>query len=225
MQPLGDRSASGLDLPVREAGQAVPAGRIDWRASPGLVVVYSVQDVGVWETVTRTGRFEMQDSGRFEDVEFTDAYVWMREQMRARLGVTMTGSWPIWGWSRIRREYLVSSCRRSPGQVLLRLEIPRSEVLISDFDSWHAVLNSWPLWPVDLDSGGFDEWDEAIWGELTALGASDRRAVHQWPHPARRLMEATWERIFEVTGVRGARQATVAELRAEWVRGAVKVGT
>ena len=122
----------------------------------------------------------------------------------------MGEAWPVWGWSRTTRASLVESCRRSPGAVLLRLEVPCDAVLESDFGAWHAALNGAPLCPpeVEPDTAEWEAWE----GEADRLlAAADTRAI-----------EATWTRMFDIPawGRATHTQAAMPAIRASWVMSA-----
>lgn len=193
------------------AGGAVPAGRLEWAASPGLRCVYSIQHRTVWDELERTGRYELGDTSLFAAPEFGGAYAWMRDQMRERLGVGMASCWPVWGWTRITRTVLAAACRRFAGQVLVRLQVPTNDLLESDFDAWHAALNADLLYPPHV-SFGTPAWDlwEAQASELRSAG--DREGI-----------QATWTRMFAVYawGRGRLRQAAMPGLDVRWVRSAV----
>src|SRR5690242_12200595 len=118
------------------------------------------------------------------DEDFGDAYVWMRGQM-ALHNPHYGGHWPWWAWVRppcgharpdLRERQLYHNgwptgtpCMR------LELDVPDVEVLPSDFDMWHAVLNNSPLVSSD------EEWD----------------AIEALPEPERQAAkEAAWPRLF-----------------------------
>lgn len=118
------------------------------------------------------------------DEDFADAYAWMRRQMALRLP-HYEGHWPWWAWARppcgharpdLRERQLYhngwpmgTACMR------LELDVPDTDVLLSDFDMWHAVLNISPLVSSD------EEWD----------------AIEALPEPEQRsVKEATWPRLF-----------------------------
>ncbi|MFO8034331.1 MAG: DUF3841 domain-containing protein [Candidatus Bipolaricaulota bacterium] len=73
--------------------------------------------------------------------EFRHAYDWMRSQMARRVA-GCNGRYPWWGWYSPRPVLRRSGHlpRGTPG-VRLELELHVDRVLLSDFDSWHAVLN------------------------------------------------------------------------------------
>lgn len=199
--------------PPAEPEQAVPRGRLHWTAPPGRHAVYSIQHRAVWDALDGTGVFELRDSSFFNAPEFSPAYEWMRVQIQQRLGLVMGDSWPIWGWSRATRASMVEGCRLSPGEVLLRLEVPREAVLESDFDAWHAALNGVPLIPPEVhpDTAEWDAWEEE---SERLLASSDSGAI-----------QATWTRMFDVSawGSAASAQAALPVLRASWVTSATQI--
>jgi uncharacterized protein DUF3841 len=115
---------------------------------------------------------------------FEDAYAWMRSQMALRLP-HYGGHWPWWAWVHPPCGHLRPDLRERQlyhngwpeGTVCMRLEldVPDVELLLSDFDMWHAVLNISPLVSSD------EEWD----------------AIEGLPEPEQRsVKEATWPRLF-----------------------------
>jgi Domain of unknown function (DUF3841) len=118
------------------------------------------------------------------DEDFGDAYAWMRGQMALHIP-GYGGHWPWWAWVRppcgcvrpdLRKRQLYhngwpagTACMR------LELDVPDIELLLSDFDMWHAVLNNSPLVSSD------EEWDT-----IEALPEPQQRSVK----------EATWPRLF-----------------------------
>ena len=73
--------------------------------------------------------------------EFRCAYDWMCAQMKQRLH-QYYGHFPWWGWYSPRPDLRHSGhLERGTKGVRLELEIDPNEVLLSDFDAWHSVLN------------------------------------------------------------------------------------
>lgn len=118
--------------------------------------------------------------------EFEDAYAWMRGQMALRLP-RYEGHWPWWAWVRPPCRHVRPDLRErqlyhngwSTGTacVRLELEVPDADVLLSDFDMWHAVLNNSPLVSSD------EEWDA-----IEALPETVRQSAR----------EVTWPRMFAI---------------------------
>ena len=83
-----------------------------------------------------------------EDENFKRAYSWMIKEMHRRIGYPrQQNSYPIWGWYRShdfkhqRPDFRWS--KNYKNDVCIELDIPENQVLLSDFESWHFVLNNW----------------------------------------------------------------------------------
>lgn len=118
---------------------------------------------------------------------FIPPYDWMAEQMRRRIGEPPAGvRYPIWAWYALYGRHQKPDLRwtefryYSGGQVCIEVEIPDAEVLLSDEEEWHVVLNDGYCSPgVDI---------EAEHGWFERLPEEERR----------RLKTESWERIFDV---------------------------
>lgn len=100
--------------------------------------------------------------------EFISAYNWMTGQMMDK-GITEGKStgFPFWGWRRFDGRdgitILKSTewntecyCFDATETCILELSIPDNEILLSDFDLWHFVLNNSYLNNAQTD----EEWEE-----------------------------------------------------------------
>lgn len=83
---------------------------------------------------------------------FRHAYEWMATQMTQRLGPPPdpTCRYPMWAWAKPNPcnsdgSPDLRSHRCDDPQVLLCLDVPAHEALLSDHGCWHHVLNAWPL--------------------------------------------------------------------------------
>ncbi len=159
--------------------------------------------------------------GRRTPPDFRRAYRWMATQMAARVGPPpRPGAFPLWAWAqwlgpRQRKPDMRASGLRPDGtdSFRLTLELPDAQVLLSDFEDWHAVLNGWYLGQSEAESDAFD-------AELAA-------AAVPWgwpcPEPFYSRVLASWLRAFDLdrTGRDPARQgiqATFWRLAAPQVR-------
>jgi hypothetical protein len=139
------------------------------------------------------------------------AYRWMREQMRGRLGPPSFGSqFPVWIWQQWRGQARPRPDLRCRGHLprgvhgaRIELEIEAERLLLSDFELWHYVLNGW---------------------YLPRSTSDERRHEHTVD---RRLIEASWRRIFDLhwlhprftlPGREKSVQGVTWELRPEDVR-------
>ena len=113
----------------------------------------------------------------------------MRRQMQLRI-LGYSGRYPWWGWARpkpdLRRTGHLPQGTRG---VRLELELADDQVLLSDFDAWHVVLNRGYL---ALNEAEFDDFyrrfDESV------------PDPHAWPlpEPWHTLIVSSWERIFDL---------------------------
>ncbi len=90
--------------------------------------------------------------GRKIEPYFRDAYKWIANEMVQKIGPPKYKTkYPLWSWKQYSKKYmrpdLRGSCHLPRGTLGYRLEldVPDTEVLLSDFDLWHAVLNNWLL--------------------------------------------------------------------------------
>ena len=128
--------------------------------------------------------------------DFRDAYSWMRKQMLERLGPSpFSGAWPVWAWYKWEGDLRPKPGLRAAGHlppkekgVRLELEVEESDVLHSDFDLWHYVLNYWSL-----------EDDRKFERLLEKKGISFYRSK-PLPHPKyhQRIVKS-WDRIFDLS--------------------------
>jgi len=144
----------------------------------------------------RSARWPLRADPRFVDPYMLPAYRWMAGQLRRKAGPPPRGvTLPLWAW--VTRPDLRTSAHLPKGRkgVVLELELPEPQVLVSDFERFHAVLNRHYLALNQADDARFDR----------ALARSGRT---EWPFtPAiRTRVEQSWRRIFsDVRGEGGRR--------------------
>lgn len=124
--------------------------------------LYTFQPNFVWEAIQKDGfyhPFDLFEKNEFlkEDLAmgwgFSQAYIWLKEKMLQK-GIVHKkyNQHMIWGW------YQWSGTKSKPDKryssvysfydepfVMLELDIDSSRVLLTDYDSWHFVLNYWFL--------------------------------------------------------------------------------
>lgn len=130
-----------------------------------MSIFYTIQTKEAWIQFQKDGY--LVGSKEYVWDEFLEHYHWMMKQMTIRLP-RYKGEYPIWLYTQFPDHYRYSG-RAGLECVLLEVELQAEDVLISDFEVWHCVLNHWyALW---------DHEDE--------------------DHPPL-SMEESWERIFEL---------------------------
>jgi hypothetical protein len=168
-----------------------------------------------------------------DDFKFSLAYEWMVQQMTHRgLQRPSLEVFPIWGyyqWAGRKnakpdlRYKFIKAWASEERHVLLTLEIPPEEVLLSDFSLWVACLNY-------LHIGNAKESDafyRRLRKQCVALG------MERHPSPAHEEVLASWEKVFDLDRARKLCrrriedqeiQATFWSLKAEYVMKAVEFG-
>ncbi len=191
--------------------------------------LWSIQEEDVWQIIQETGIFccdpyksnmlkPMEDEliGKKLEPQFEAAYEWLAEQMEQRIGKRPEGvRFPVWAWYKYggKRKSDLRKVRWSYGNggqrfVCLELEVPDDQVLLSDHDEWHAVLNRWPVTDTEEESDRYDEF-------LEKADAATAEAFYK----------ENWQRVFDITPFendwkrRGKNvQATFWELKREYVK-------
>ncbi|MDG1581011.1 DUF3841 domain-containing protein [Pseudomonas sp. GOM6] len=154
---------------------------IQWRerfTQGAKVQAWIIIEAEAWAQLQVAGELVCPESFAAPGEEFQTAYSWMRQQMTAA-GVLPPGEglspWWVWvqragGHSAPYLEDLAGV--RAP--VVLELALPASDLVLSCFDAWHAVLNRWFLYQDQAESDEFEA--------LEAAGSPDAesRLRHSW---------------------------------------------
>ena len=154
---------------------------------------------------------------------FRPAIRWMRRQMRERVPGAV-GHSPVWltvtpslerrrlcDWSCLATGGPYPKMHLTPGKTWMRLSIPPSRVLLSDFDLWDRFVLRYKYLPADDD-------DELRWErharKTTTIGPRESpfRLNPAWPPDLVADFVKSWDRIFDVKPGRPT-QATVDLLR------------
>ena len=108
------------------------------------MIVYTIQHLEVFNKIFKNGQY--QTDKRFICAKrFDEAYAWYVDQAKKRIE-NWIETRPIWVWTekpdlRSWKTSQSSSCAQINQYVLLTLEIPNDQILLSNFDLWHFVLN------------------------------------------------------------------------------------
>jgi len=182
------------------------------------MTLWSIQPLNLYEKLLEQGTLHCDPENKefwgFDYKEFRTAYDWLVGQMKLRVGTPPKGiQYPFWAWALIDGVSKKPDLRRKEfnnyvgENVVLELEIPEADVLLSDEENWYYVLNSWYLYDV---KGKEDNWDE-IEARLNDLPLNVKDSVKQ----------KSWERIFDKDDPDNDWdfvQATFWELKAEQVK-------
>lgn len=192
--------------------------------------LYHYMDAEAYEAMNRSGRL-VGSPAHSPYPEFAFAYAWLADVMRRRIGPAPEGcdaTWPVFTWALHNGLSPLAYDREQdrPGSedpndagFLVGFDVPDGAYLLSDFDDWHFVLNNWFLPSCgsaidDPDNEG-DAFDDLCRRHgCEPYGLFDEANSVPEVEAARR---ANWERIVDHPHDNGSVQATLWELRAEWV--------
>ena len=156
--------------------------------------LWTVQPVEVWDILQKQGYFicNPEKSDYIStDWGFKEPYDWLVNQMELRIGKRPHRvQYPIWAWHTRNWQHKKPDLRtiglgkKGEKSVCIEIEIPDNQVLLSDYNAWHYVLNKW--W--------FDD----------SLSEEDWEKKHEWfdslPYTIQnKIREKSWERIFNIT--------------------------
>ena len=127
--------------------------------------LWSIQEEAVWQEIQETGIYRCDPYksdllqpmdkaliGKKLEPQFEAAYEWLAEQMEKRVGPRPEDvRFPVWAWymfdgkrkSDLRKERWMG--KGGEHMLCLELEVPDDQVLLSDYEEWHAVLNRWTI--------------------------------------------------------------------------------
>lgn len=175
------------------------------------MILWTVQDVRVWQRV-RDGETYTTDESHilFPGYEDDDAnhcnhaYLWLADKMRERVGEPPEGvRYPVWAWYKRQGQHDGKPDMRrwkaepdSEEVVRMRLDVPDWEVLLSDFDDWHSVLNYWPSFETKEEYDDYDKMLEDL--GIDWLDVSNWSKTSEELARIRRTVEESWESTLGV---------------------------
>ncbi|MBL8209865.1 MAG: DUF3841 domain-containing protein [Bryobacterales bacterium] len=137
--------------------------------------VWTIQRSGWWQLLQHRGI--LGGDGERTWPEMRAPYQWMMGQMKQRIS-GYGGGWPIWFWHTPKPDLRRSAhLPKGTRGVRLELEIPACRALLSDFESWHCVLNN---------------------GYLALSEDSDI------DNPTQQQKEASWSRVFDLDALKAS---------------------
>lgn len=178
--------------------------------------LWTTQTLEVYNHLIKTGIHHC-DETKIDDFEVWEiAYDWLSAQMSKRIGKSPIGvKYPVWFWYKWNGQNKKPDlrARRSFGtkgqkMVILEAEIPEDKVLLSDFDSWHFVLNNSHTYFSACNEYEYNKLDK--W--LNSLSEEERH----------KEIIKSWDSIFDITPYKNDFcrngyfiQGTAWELKAE----------
>lgn len=149
--------------------------------------VWTCQPEEALRVLLKNGSYRTDPDKADLEEPFRRAYGWLTEQMEKRIGKRPDGvTYPIWAFAVCegKRQAPDLDGFAVPGtrMVLMELEIPEKDLVLSDFDTWHYVLNDWYY----IRCQNKEEWDRKD-KEFDALP----------PQVQRQKKTASWQAVFD----------------------------
>ena len=131
-----------------------------------MAIYYSIQTKEAYNDALLKGYLE--GNRKYIDDFFINSYHWIMKQMNKRL-VNYNTEYPIWLWS---KKTIIENgvYEKDTEWVLLKIFIDDKDVLLSDFMSWHCVLNNIML-PINKNEEDIKD---------------------------KNIIQKSWERIFDI---------------------------
>ena len=142
----------------------------------------------VYQKILDTGEYHCEPylgyNTTMEFMEFENAYLWLAQQMREKIGNPPDGiKFPVWAWHTQNWKHKKPDLRyerfhygnKGEKWACIEIEVPDNQVLLSDFDLWHCVLNDWNV-------------------DLTEEEYNNAPQTEEYRHK-------TWQRIFDLTPI------------------------
>jgi len=121
------------------------------------LTLWSIQAEESWHQAIRSGVF-LADP-KYIDSFFLQPYSWMEKEMIKRIGPPPEGIiHPVWAWYNYgdfsKKPDLRKSGHLEKGKkgVRLTIEIDSSQVLLTDFENWHIILNTGDQGSIEKES-------------------------------------------------------------------------
>lgn len=149
--------------------------------------LWTIQPKEVLEIVERKGVFYNSKERSDNWADFKNAYLWMVEEMTKRnILAPENCDLPLWAWHTTDwhhdcPDFEYMNYSNNGNQVCLEVEVPDEEVLLSDYDTWHYVLNNMYF----EDSKTEEEW-EKFRAEFELLDSDSKR----------RVTIKSWQKVF-----------------------------
>ena len=192
--------------------------------------VYTIQSIDFWKTLMRDGIVYCNQESYWCQ-NFRLQYDWMAEQMRKRIGEPPLPEikYPVWVWQQFNSKKAPTP-KMSPKEinpeeneaVMMELEVPDNEVLLSNLNLWMLPLNSWAI--------SSKRENKMLYQELGEYEKTHGKCftMTEYPPAIRQKIIDSWVRVFDLdtfdpyrsSHIRKNRsiQGTIWYLRKEWVK-------
>lgn len=155
-----------------------------WTIQPVEVYEKLLKEKELYVDISLSELYNMEEYGVLKEKNgFYKAYNWLSKRMEEKIGKPSNASFPWWAWYKRNMVHSKPDLREAgyakKGEklVCLELELPDSEVLLSDFDAWWFCISD--LWKSGATSDKeFDELEE--WYSKLSKEEKERLKIESW---------------------------------------------
>ena len=165
------------------------------------MIIWTIQHHSAYEHLLRNGILRANEDRLFCEDDFRHAYDWMGQQMLSAGLMPPEGvHYPVWAWYqwegiRKRRDMREGGhAKRGERIVQLTVEIEDKDILLSDFDLFHYVINDWYLPVNEKDDLAFEAKHESLGYSFRDLQDHDIQTEEM--NQLRDEIRASWNRAL-----------------------------
>lgn len=180
--------------------------------------LWTIQSFDIYELMQKEGVYRCNPSK--SNLLDTNAYEWISNQMKARIGNPPKGVvFPVWAWYRREGKNNLHYMLRHLGMrvdkksVLWEIEVPSSEVLLTDFINWHIALNNGINYKANYITSEDEEWEREVDKEEAFYNSLSEEEKKLYKRKSWEQMICTSETSLPNV------QATFWELKASQIKG------
>lgn len=152
--------------------------------------LWTIQPISVLNIINETGEYFVNED--YISEYFKPAYQWMRTKMKEKIGEPKNKKifFPVWAWHTTLFNHKKPDLRKNvygkkdEWYVCIEIEIPDEEVVLSDFESWHFVLNNSYLIAECYDEESYDK----EYRRIESLNKEERNNA----------IRKSWDEIFNI---------------------------
>ncbi len=182
-------------------------------------ILWTRQDKRMLEDLNNKGRFIMSAAHIEEkQMDIADYYIklykWFSEKANNFVPRPPDANYPI--WCSISEAYML---RKTDDTVVLKLEVPRNQVIFFHGGKWDMVLNHMYVPKSEQDDIAFKH-ELKNRGINNSFSLIEGRNANFYPDIKRKII-ASWDRVFEIENWNDifTVQANLWEIKKEWILG------
>ena len=182
------------------------------------MILWTMQPIEIYNLIQETGVYRCDpELCSILLPYFKKSYDWLSDRMTEKIGPPPEGvKYPVWAWYKQKGKHCKPDLRSerwcygdgNEEYTCIEIEVPDDKVVLSDFDTWHAILGNSMI----SDTEEEDNAQEAYYYSL--------------PEEQREKYKRTnWERVFDISpdkpcwfSQKDWIQATFWELKKEYIQ-------